>query len=293
MLEFPSTSGMLEPDGQREKRSTLAEMLRELRRAAGLSGERLAVRCAMSQAKISRIETGKVLPTVLDVERILRALEVPQGDAEAILSLTRVANVGYTSRRASARLGFWQKQESLRALERDSAVVRHFLPGIPTGLLQVEAYARVALTPTVLSEPGGDIDRVLLGRLKRQRTLDDTSRRFVFLMTEQAVRWRLAGPRVMAEQVRHMAEVAGRGNVEIAVIPRSAKVSEVPLNVFVVYDERLVTAELFSGEVVLRDPRDVVYHLELFEFFLSHALRGDDVVGFLLALAEEFMRELD
>jgi transcriptional regulator with XRE-family HTH domain len=65
---------MLEPGRQDEQRATLAEMLRELRRAAGLSGERLAARCAMSQAKISRIETGKVLASVIDVEQIVAAL---------------------------------------------------------------------------------------------------------------------------------------------------------------------------------------------------------------------------
>jgi len=40
-------------------RPDLADTLRKLRKAAGLSGERLAVRCAMSQAKISRM-TGEL-----------------------------------------------------------------------------------------------------------------------------------------------------------------------------------------------------------------------------------------
>ncbi|MGH3516836.1 MAG: helix-turn-helix domain-containing protein [Haloechinothrix sp.] len=66
----------IEPD-TRQSRSDLAGTLRKLRKAAGLSGERLAVRCAMSQSKISRIESGRAFPTVLDVDRILTALEVP------------------------------------------------------------------------------------------------------------------------------------------------------------------------------------------------------------------------
>src|SRR5689334_17550712 len=83
---FRSTSGMLDPDQEQDKRKSLAEALRELRKAAGLSGERLAVRCAMSQAKISRIETGKILPSVVDVERILRALGIGRGEAEPVLA---------------------------------------------------------------------------------------------------------------------------------------------------------------------------------------------------------------
>lgn len=78
-------SGMLEPEQQTARRKSLAEVLKELRVAAGLSGDRLAVRCAMSQRKISRLETGKVLPSVIDVERILQALEVPEQVARGLI----------------------------------------------------------------------------------------------------------------------------------------------------------------------------------------------------------------
>ena len=58
---------MLEPDSGAQGRKHVAEALRELRKAAGLSGERLGARAAMSQSKISRIESGKIVPTVVDV----------------------------------------------------------------------------------------------------------------------------------------------------------------------------------------------------------------------------------
>ncbi|MEV4147873.1 hypothetical protein AB0J40_29690 [Amycolatopsis sp. NPDC049691] len=49
--------------------------------------------------------------------------------------------------------------------------------------------------------------------------------------------------------------------------------------------------EMFAGEVVLRDPRDVAYHLELFEFFKKRAVRGDDATRLLRMIAQEFLRE--
>lgn len=100
----------IEPDEQ-HARSDLANTLRKLRKAAGLSGERLAVRCAMSQSKISRIESGKILPSVVDVERILTALDVPAEAAGELLALARHANVQHTSWRAVAEIGIWRKQE--------------------------------------------------------------------------------------------------------------------------------------------------------------------------------------
>lgn len=48
-----------EPERAAGDRADLAAALLELRRASGLSGDRLARRRGMSQSKISRIETGR------------------------------------------------------------------------------------------------------------------------------------------------------------------------------------------------------------------------------------------
>lgn len=271
----------------------MAEILRGLRQASGLSGERLAVRCNMSQTKISRIETRRHIPTVLEVEQILSALEVPEEVAQEILRLARRANVDYASWRAYARVGLYHKQAELKALERSSREMRHFLPAIPTGLLHVREYAEQTLSKTVASDPARDVQRAVQARMDRQAVLDDRSRSFTFLLTEQAVRWRRATPEAMAAQCYHMAAVSLKPNVEIAIIPQTAQVPGTPLNVFVVYDDRLVTVELFSGEVVLRDPRDISHHLGLFDLFLSHALRGTDATTFLRRAAGDFMRQRD
>ncbi|RLV09101.1 transcriptional regulator [Streptomyces griseocarneus] len=283
----------MEPEHQARERKDLAEALRDLREASGLSGERLAVRCNMSQTKISRIETGRALPTVIDVQRILTALGVPQEVADELLRLARKANVDYASWRTYARVGLYRKQAELKALESTSRVMRHFLPAIPTGLLHVRQYAEQTLSKTVSSAPARDVGKAVQARMDRQAILDDQSRSFTFLLTEQAVRWCRASREVMAAQCAHMADVSEKPNVEIAVIPQAVRISATPLNVFVVYDDRLVTVELFSGEVVLRDPRDISHHLELFDLFLGNALTGTDSTAFLRETAEGFMRLRD
>jgi transcriptional regulator with XRE-family HTH domain len=285
---------MLEPERHDQARQDLATALKELRIAAGLSGERLALRCNMSQTKVSRIERGRVLPSVIDVECILTALNVPSAVADDLLNLARRANVDYASWRTYARIGLWQKQAELKALEGAARLVRMFLPAIPSGLLQIEDYARQTLTPTVEGRPARNVERVVVARLERQAILDDPSRRFVFVLTEQAVRWQRAERAVVARQVRHLAEVAAtKPSVEIAVVPQASMVPASPLNGFVLYDDRLVTIELFSGEVVLRDPRDVAYHVNLFDYFHAHALTGPAAVTFLETVADEFMPQRD
>ncbi|WP_158887845.1 helix-turn-helix domain-containing protein [Amycolatopsis anabasis] len=279
---------MLEPDRQGDRRKDLAQALRELRRTAGLSGERLAVRCAMSQGKISRIETGKVLPSVVDVERILKALDVPPGVADELVDLARRANVDYRSVRALARVGVWRGQDELRALDESSRTVRHFTPAIPAGLLQIRDYARQVFTPTIKGRPARDVERAVDARIARQEILEDTSRRFLFLLTEQAVRWRRAASDVMARQIAHLAQVSEKPSVEVAVVPQSVEVHASPLNSFVIFDERLVEVEMFSGSVALRDPRDVSYHLNIFHYFLDSALTGAQAGEFLRSIAVEF-----
>lgn len=279
----------IEPETQVRERKDLAEALRGLRRASGLSGERLALRCNMSQTKISRIETGRALPTVIDVERILKALAVPGEVADELLALARRANVDYASWRAYARVGLYHKQAELKALESSSRVMRHFLPAIPTGLLHVREYATETLSPTVAGDPTRDVARAVQARMDRQAILDDTSRSFSFLMTEQAVKWQRANASAMAAQCVHMAAVNRKPNVEIGIVPQGVQVPGTPMNIFVVYDDRLVTIELFSGEVVLRDPRDIAQHLNLFDLFWSHALTGNDASAFLEKVADGFM----
>lgn len=124
--------------------------------------------------------------------------------------------------------------------------------------------------------------------MNRQTVLADSSRTFSFLMTEQAVRWQRAAPEVMAAQCRHMASVAEHDHVELGILPNHVDVPEIPLNTFVLYDDNLVVVELFSGEIVLRDPRDIAFHLSLFGCFLDRALTGTEAVGFLHTVAADF-----
>jgi transcriptional regulator with XRE-family HTH domain len=59
----------------------------------------------MSQSKVSRIETGRLLPSVVDVEQMLTALEVDEETRYELLALARIANTEYQDVRASVRRG--------------------------------------------------------------------------------------------------------------------------------------------------------------------------------------------
>jgi transcriptional regulator with XRE-family HTH domain len=274
---------VFEPEELGQRKDELALALREARKRAGLTGDRLAARCGISQSKISKIETGKVLPSVTDVERILTVLGVGGERTTDLMALARLANTEFQSVRASLRRGLHQKQRELAALEADSQHIRFFLPLMITGLLQTPEYARASM-----ANFPGDHPQAIAKRLDRQAALYKPAKRFTFVLTEAAVRWQLCEPRVMAVQMGRLASLSELPNIRIGVIPLDTYVPDGPLNTFTVYDERIATAETFGGVILMRDPRDVAYHLGLFAFFEQYAVFDDEVRARLESYAGAF-----
>jgi transcriptional regulator with XRE-family HTH domain len=274
---------VFEPEELGQRKDELATALREARKQAGLTGERLAARCGISQSKISKIETGKMLPSAADVERILVALGVGGERTADLMALARLANTEFQSVRASLQRGLHQKQRELAALEADSQHIRFFLPLMITGLLQTPEYARASL-----ANFPGDHPQAIAKRLDRQAALYNQAKRFTFVLTEAAVRWQLCEPRVMAVQMGRLASLSELPNIRLGVIPLDKYVPDGPLNTFTVYDERIATAETFGGIIMMRDPRDVNYHLELFAFFERYAAFDAEVRALLESYAHGF-----
>jgi hypothetical protein len=141
-------------------------------------------------------------------------------------------------------------------------------------------------TPT---EPAtADTGPAIALKLRRQAVLHDQGKRFEFLLTESAVRWQLCPALVMAVQIDRLVSLSKLPNIRIGIIPLSACIPDGAYHTFVTYDARLVTIELFTGQLVLRDPKDIGHYRALFGFFTSHALWEDDARRFLNELAEKF-----
>ncbi|WP_279571268.1 helix-turn-helix domain-containing protein [Streptomyces hainanensis] len=280
----------MDPREAGRDRRDLAQALKTLRLVVGLSGVRLAVCCGISQSKISRIESGRVLPSVVDVQLIVQALHLDQQTAADLVALARRANIDYECVRASVRRGLHHRQRELAALEAAATRMRFFLPAIPTSLLQTAEYMRTVMTrPTSAAQ--GNVARAIALKLERQTVLHDGSKLFEFLLTESAIRWRMGSPGLMALQLDRLSSLSRLSGVRICVLPLSRVVQESAFHTFTVYDRSLVTAELFSGRVAMRDPKDVDHYIALFEFMLSHAETGDSARHLLARWADDFRDE--
>ncbi|MBT2530031.1 helix-turn-helix domain-containing protein [Streptomyces sp. ISL-99] len=277
----------LEPEQLGQSKSDLAETLRALRKRVGLTGDRLAKRCAMSQSKISKIETGKVTPSLVDVERILTALEAPQELVAEVTALARIANTEWQDKRSSWRRGLEKRQAELASLEATSTDLRYFLPAMVTGLLATPEYIKASLTHSP-----GDTTKTVAKKLERQAILYDSSKSFTFLLTEQAIRWAIVPPSALAIQVDRLASLSRLPNIRVGVLPNGTRSTRGPMNTFTTYDGRLATVETFTGRIVFQDPRDVAQYLEIFSMYEQQALFGEAARQFLSESVESILHDL-
>lgn len=261
----------LDPQELGQSRADLAETLKTLRKRAGWTQTRLAQRCRMSQTKISNIEGGKQTPTLVDVELILRALDAPAELVSHVMALARIANTEWKDTWSSLRRGLDKRQNELSAFENSSTEFRYFLPTMITGLLATPEYARASIADL----PEDQLGKTVAKKLERQAALYDRSKRFTFILTEQAVRWPLIPPHALSVQIEHLAALTKLPNVRIGIIPIGPTVIPGPLNVFTLYDGRIATVETSTGVLVFRDHRDVSAYLNKFARYEACAIFGE------------------
>jgi transcriptional regulator with XRE-family HTH domain len=204
------------------KRRRLGAELRRLREQAGMSGRQLAEQIGVSQSKVSRIESGTVLPTLPEVTDWATATSASVGATSTTMAL---ADDAYTEVHPwdVALRGHSHLQNDIQEIEARSRAVLVYEPTLVPGLLQTAEYARRVFTMFEPAYPQHVIPSVTAGRVDRQAALFDPARQFGFLVTEAALRWRPGPPSLLLAQLDRIASVSTLGNVAVGVIPQSAR----------------------------------------------------------------------
>jgi transcriptional regulator with XRE-family HTH domain len=249
------------------------ERMRELRETAGISGKRLAVVAGVTQPTISKIETGKMLPSVEMVTRLAEAIGLDAEMREDLLEeLARISTDIATWRRAGGRGE--AKQTMLAERERRTEHRRSFHPAVVPGLLQTAEYARQIFARSMfLTE--GEMARAVAARMERQTLLYSPDHRFDFLITEAALRVRLGPAAFMKAQIDRLVNLSTLTNVRRGLVSWSAERPRVALHGFAIFDEQRVAVETYTSELTLTDVRDVETYVRLFEDLSTVALFDD------------------
>lgn len=243
----------------------------------------------MSASKLSKIETGKAAPSVVDVERILTTIGVSDEVKTEYLEAVRTASTEATAWRLVRRMGVHKAQHQTRSLEAHMALLRLFQPALVPGLLQTPEYIRAILSRHDLGEDA--LTRTIGARIERQQVLYDSTKELHFIITEPVLRWRIVSAARMAEQVDRLVSLSRLPNIDIRVVPLSAQQQDIANHAFVIRDDRTVTVETIHAEVVVTDPRDVSVYVRKFEGFASTALAGNHMRAMLEGIRDDFLRE--
>ncbi|HET8685009.1 MAG TPA: helix-turn-helix transcriptional regulator [Micromonosporaceae bacterium] len=251
--------------------------LKRLRRRARVTGYELGRRIGMSQAKISKIETGAINASPEDVG--LLASELGASPAE-IDHLVRQAEQS-RNRMTDWRVGRWDPatwQHEIAQLEADAHELRVFQPAVISGLLQTSEYARAVLLSVqeVWTEgfrPMEGVAEAVSARVQRQEILEDPTKQFHFVVPETLLRNLLSRPEDMPGQLRRLSEVARQENVTLSMIPEGERWPYPPYHGFSLLDDRHVIIDLFNTVVVTDGQSDIRLYRHVFDTLESRAKR--------------------
>lgn len=269
MPESPSSS-------VQRARQQLAGRLRDLRLDAGLDGRALSAAAGWHPAKTSRIESGKQPASEADIAAWCLACgaerEVPD-----LIAASRAADSMYVEYRRVNRTGMRSRQEAVRPLYERTRLFKAYCPSVIPGWLQTREYAAALLSSiTEFRGTPDDVAEAVTARMKRNRILDSGNHRFVLLLEETVLRYRIGGADVMAGQLARLAEAAALPAVAVGVIPAAApERSAWPLEQFTVFDDERVHVELLSAQVTVSAPSEITLYVRAFERLARLAVYGD------------------
>lgn len=269
------------------EREQLSARLRELRRLAGLSSTAAARAAGFSQSKLSKIETGALLPSYDAGEALCRAYGADEKDVEEILDLLNALHEEVLSARVILRRGAYRLQQQVARIESQTAHYRDLQVAYVSGLLQTQDYMVRIAGPTLGTS---EQTKFVTARLARQRVLNDTGKRFTFVMTEGALRWRAGPASMMAEQLDHIGEISKLQNVKVGVIPwnTESQPGVFPGHEIQIYDERMVIVGIETATANIQDPRDIAIYLDLFRAVETMAAFGEAGRDILTAIAGDY-----
>ncbi len=256
-------------------REALAVRLTHLRKDAGLTGKELSARCGWHPAKTTRIQKGEVQPTDVDIRAWCAACGAVE-QAEDLIATARAVDSMYVEWRRSHRMGMRQTQEDIYDRYAQSGATRAYVSNVVPGFFQTPAYA-TALMEAITDFQGtpNDVSEAVAARVARSRFLYEGGHRFIVLMEECVLRYRVGDAETMAGQLRHLLTVMPLPSVSLGIIPFTAQRIMWPLEAFYLHDGTRSVVETLTAEVNVVQPRELADYRKAFEELMNMAVHGN------------------
>lgn len=284
---------LVESPNPQLRRRQLANQLRELRQSAGLNIEEVAEHLLCSQAKISRMETGQRSASLRDVRDLCTLYGVSEERREELMALARDGR----QRAWWESYGLHQTYAKYIGFEAAAISILDYKSSIFAGFLQTEAYAYALISSFFQPVDPLMVQRLTGVRLQRQQALfeRDPLPRLQVLFDEAVLHRLVGGPRVMAEQLLRMVDIARLPEVTVQVVPFSVGGHAAVDNTFTILefdDEDLMPGVLHVedvfGSLQFEHDIDVDRSRQIFERVQAVALSPADSIDLMTAIRERY-----
>ena len=203
-------------------RIILGTQLRRLREAKGISRHSAGDTIRASEAKMSRLESGRVGAKQRDVADLLTLYGVTDPhEREVFFTLARQASSPGWWHTYSDVLPGWF--EMYVGLEQAASVIRTYQVQFVPGLFQTRDYARAVTLLGHLGASAAEVDLHVSLRMSRQELLTRADAPRVWaVMDEAALRRIVGGRKIMLAQLEQLIHLTQLPNVTLQVMPFAA-----------------------------------------------------------------------
>ncbi|MER7126703.1 helix-turn-helix domain-containing protein [Micrococcus luteus] len=275
-----------------QRRRLSAELIR-LRQAAGLSQEEASERLEWSRGRLHHMETNKWRrPDLGNIRSLLDIYGVTDEQVrEAILDLAR----------RSREKGWWAKYSdvfrgSLPGFEADATHIRAYDGMLINGLLQTADYAAAVFRGgQVIGDEA--VKRRVEARLARQEILRRPDPPNLWaVIDEAALRKLVGGPEVMAEQLRHVVEMAAQPNITMQVVPDAAGAHAATAGSFILMDFAadldlsVVYLETATDSLYLEKPEELQEYTLIFTRVVASAMTPEESIRHVASLVDQLKK---
>jgi transcriptional regulator with XRE-family HTH domain len=256
----------------------LGYALRSAMEQAGLSGKESAILLGWSESRVSRLLTGNLSATEVEVAVMAAVFGVTGVERDRLLRLVR-----------EQTLSRWDHPEQLRALahhQNEAIRITEFAALTVPPLVQTEDYARSVLLRSVMIQPSVAEDLVSDRMADQGALAGDQAPPYVAYVHEGALRLPVGGPQIMSAQLQHLLRLDTRVNVSVRVIPmsvgaHSGLAGSCCLMEFAKYDPVVFVGQETAG-YFLEEPDDVTVYAKVMSSLAAVAL-GEQESGELIS----------
>ncbi len=285
-------------------RRQLGRYLRDWRTQGGLTIAEAARLMEWGASTLQRLEKGQAdRIRTIDIQELCRIYGIPDEIADGLKGLAQQAAVK----------SWWHAYGDLIpenfdvyvGLEASALRLVSYQSELVPGLLQTADYARALNRLGYPEDTEAELDRRVQLRLQRQALITRKAHpATVDVVLDESVLRRVVGSaRVMAAQLRHLADLSTRDNVTLRILPFAAGV---PLGLstgpFVILEfgtdskgqpvePPVVYVEGFTGDLYLERKADVRRYREAHERLVRYALDDETSRHLLRLVAKEYASE--